>query len=344
MLRRNVGFWLPSIIIAVISILVFGWLFNPNSRPVDLAIVDEDHSDASSSLVAAFQGVESVDASVGERGPELDALAEGKRGAVLIIAAGFERDLAAGAATVEALYDDADPIKLGYVTTTVSGVVAAYNRERGESIRGVTIREQSVATEGVQYIDFLTPGMVGMTIMYVNLGVGFLLVTWREQGILRRLGATPLRPGRLIASQALSFAVVSLAQVTIILSLGHFLFGVSFNGGIALLAFTALLGIATMLAIGYLFGSFLRGATAVNAIVNAAAFPMLFLGGSYFPLEPPPAMAPLVDAIPLTHLNRALREIVNGNGDLGDLWLPWAVLAAWVVGGFGTAVRTFRWQ
>jgi ABC-2 type transport system permease protein len=344
MLRRNIGFWLPSIMIAVISILVFGWLFNPGSQPVEMAIVDEDRTDGSASLVAAFERVESLDTHVGERARELEALDEGDLEAVVIIPAGFEKDLPGGGASVEALYDDSDPIEIGYVTTAVAGVVARYNRDVVGATSGVTIEERSVATEGVQYIDFLTPGMVGMTIMYVNLGVGFLLVTWREQGILRRLGVTPLRPGSLIASQALSFALVSLTQVTIILGLGHFAFDVSLNGSLLLLAFTVVLGVATMLSIGYLLGSFIRGATAVNAIVNAVAFPMLFLGGSYFPLEAPAALAPLVDAIPLTHLNRALRELVNGSGDLGELWLPWTVLAAWVVAGFTASVRAFRWQ
>jgi hypothetical protein len=49
-----------------------------------------------------------------------------------------------------------------------------------------------------------------MARMFTNLAVGFLLVNWREQGILRRLGVTPLRPGLLIASQAASFSLVSI--------------------------------------------------------------------------------------------------------------------------------------
>jgi ABC-type multidrug transport system permease subunit len=71
---------------------------------------------------------------------------------------------------------------------------------------------------------------------------------------------------------------------------------------------------------------------------------MIFLGRSYFPLETPPALAPLVNAIPLTHLNDALREVVNQGGGLGDLWLSWLILAAWAAGGFGLSMRLFRWQ
>ena len=69
-----------------------------------------------------------------------------------------------------------------------------------------------------------------------------------------------------------------------------------------------------------------------------------FLGRSNFPLETPPAVAPLLGVIPLTHLNDALREVVNNGGGLSDLWLSWAILAAWVVGGFGLSMRLLRWQ
>jgi ABC-2 type transport system permease protein len=344
MLRRNVGFWLSSIIVAVISILVFGWLFNPDTRPFDLAVVDEDGSEASAALVAAFESVDNVEVREGERESEFSALEEGDLAAVVLIPAGFGDELSGGASTVLATYDDSDLIRIGYATNTVEAVIAEFNTEVVGSTAGVTLEEEAISTENVRYIDFLTPGMVGMTIMYVNIGVGFLLVTWREQGILRRLGVTPLRPGGLIVTQAASFAMVSLTQVAIILGLGHFVFDVSINGSLVWLAVTVFLGLAAMLAIGYLIGSFMNSATSVNAMVNAVAFPMLFLGKSYFPLDTPPALTPLVNAIPLTHLNNALREVVNGSGDLGDLWVAWAVLVAWIVIGFSASVRAFRWQ
>lgn len=344
MLRRNTGFWLSSIIVAVVSIIVFGWLFNPDTRPFDLAIVDEDGSEQAQSLVSAFASIDNVDVASGEREAELSSLEEGDRAAVLIIPEGFAESLAKGEAIVLAYYDNSDLIRVGYVTSTVSAVIGAFNEDVLGSGLAVTLEARSISTENVRYIDFLTPGMVGMAIMYINLGVGFMLVTWREQGVLRRLGVTPLRPGNLILSQAASFSVVSLLQVVIILGIGYLVFDVSINGSLAWLAVTVALGIATMLSIGYLIGSFLHTPTAVNAVINAVAFPMIFLGKSYFPLDAPTALKPLVAAMPLTHINDAMREVVNGSGELGDLWLSWAALAAWILVGFTASVRAFRWQ
>lgn len=342
--RRNTGFWLGSILMAVISMAVFGWLFSLDARPFNLAVVDEDRTEASQALLRAFDGIENVELQKGSREDELAALEEGERGAVVIVPQGFGDKLAGGAASLLVYYDNSDPIRIGYVTSTVDAVVDDYNARVVGQTNAVKIEQEAVATERVNYMDFLTPGMVGMAIMYVNLGVGFLLVTWREVGILRRLGVTPLPPGSLIASQAVSFALVSLTQVVIILGMGRLIFGVEITGSYLWLAVTVLLGVASMLSLGYVIASLIKSVTSVSAVMNLVAFPMIFLGRSYFPLDPPPALAPLINAIPLTHLNDALREIVNHNGDLGDLWVSWAALAAWVVGGFVVSVRLFRWQ
>ena len=344
MLRRDVGFWLSSIIMAALSMAVFGWLFNPDTQPFDLALVDEDRTEASQSLVQAFDGLENVELKRGSQEDELKSLEGGDREAVVIVPSGFGADLGEGAASLVVYYDNTNPIRIGYVTSTVDAVVDNYNASVVGQTNAVTVDKQAVDTDNVRFIDFLTPGMVGMMIMWVNLGVGFLLVTWREQGILRRLGVTPLRPGSLIASQAVSFALISLTQTVIILGMGRIVFDVEVTGSYLWLALTVLLGVLAMLSVGYVIASLLKSVTSVNAVINLVAFPMIFLGGSYFPLDTPPVLNPLVNAIPLTHLNDALREVVNHSGGLGDLWLSWTVLAAWIVGGFVLSMRLFRWQ
>jgi ABC-2 type transport system permease protein len=241
-------------------------------------------------------------------------------------------------------YDNSNPIRIGYVNSTVDSVVNSFNEEVVGASGAVSIEKRGVSTERVRFIDFLTPGMIGMTIMWVNLGVGFLLVTWREQGILRRLGVTPLRPAALIITQAASFALVSLSQVVAIIIVGRLVFNVHVAGSYLWLAVTIFLGLAAMLSIGYVIGSALRTSTSVNAIINLVAFPMIFLGGSYFPLDAPSFLEPVVQAIPLTHLNNALREIVNHANGVSDVWTAWAVLAGWIGAGLILSMRLFRWQ
>jgi len=344
MLRRNVAFWLISIFIAVLSMMVFGLLFKPEAQAFDLAVVDEDGSQAAQSLTGAFASVENVKFQQGSRSEELGALKDGDRGAVVIVPPGFGAGIEQGGAALQVYYDNSNLIRIGYVTSTVKAVVDSYNESLAGRHDTVRLEQQAVETQTVRFIDFLTPGMVGMTIMFTNLAVGFLMVTWREQGILRRLGVTPLRPGLLIASQAVSFGLISIAQVTLILLIGRLVFNVHIEGSYLWLAVSGLLGVLCMLSIGYTLASFARTMPSFNAAQQLLAFPMLFLGRSYFPIDPSPALAPIVAAVPLTHLNDALRAVVNHGGGLGDLWISWLALIAWAVGGFIVSIRLFRWQ
>ncbi len=343
-LRRNVAFWLISLFIAAFSMLVFGALFKPEAQAFDLALVDEDRSQASGQLESAFSGLENVDLQEGSRDDELASLKDGDRGAVIIVPHGFGEQLKGGGASLLAYYDNSNPIRIDYVTSTVQAVVDGYNERVAGQRNAVRLDSQAVETERVRFIDFLTPGMVGMTIMFTNLAVGFLMVNWREQGILRRLGVTPLRPGLLIVSQAISFALVSLTQVVVIFLIGRLVFNVSIEGDYLLLAVTGLLGVLCMMSIGYVMASFARTVTSFNVAQQLTAFPMLFLGRSYFPIDPPAALQPVVRAIPLTYLNDALREVVNHGGGVSDLWVSWLVLVGWIAAGLLLSMRLFRWQ
>ncbi len=344
MLWRNTTFWLISIFIAVLSMLVFGWLFKPEARTFELAVVDQDGTESSQQLTEAFGGLDNIEFKDGDREHELAALKDGDRGAVVIIPQGFGEAVRTSSANIEVYYDNSNLIRIGYVTSTVEATVQAFNERMGGGKAAVAINAAAIDTETTRYIDFLAPGMVGMTIMFTNLAVGFMLVNWREMGILRRLGVTPLRPGILIGSQAVSFAFVSLAQVALILAVGWLVFDVTVHGSYLWLALTAVFGVFCMLSIGYTVASFARTATAYNALNQLLAFPMLFLGRSYFPIDPSPTLRPIVEFVPLTHLNDALREIINHGAGPGDLWVSWLVLLAWAAGGYLVSMRVFRWH
>ncbi|MDP2948311.1 MAG: ABC transporter permease [Chloroflexota bacterium] len=346
LLRRNVAYWVPTLGLAIISMLVFGWLFDIEAQPFSLGLVDEDGSAASQGLIRAFDGLDNVEVKEGPRQRELAALEDGKRAAVLVIPAGFGAELTQGRAVLPGYYDNSNPIRLSYAASTIDAVVEAYNTTVAGASNPVIVERQDVETKNVSQIEFLTPGMAGLTLLWGALFGGIVfLAGWREMGILRRLGVTPLRPAALIASQGASLALLSFVQVAIIFLIGRLVFGVTVEGSYLLLGGTLVLGVACMLALGYIIGSFLNTLTAASAVANLVTFPMMFLGGSWFPSDSAPDfLQPVVRAIPLTHLNDALREVVNKGGGLGDIWLDWAILAAWAAAGFLVSLRVFRWQ
>src|SRR5260370_2290155 len=87
----------------------------------------------------------------------------------------------------------------------------------------------------------------------------------------------------------------------------------------AMLALVVTMGALTMLAIGFAAASFVKKSEAANSVLLLVSFPMMFLGGSYFPVNSAPSfLQPVIHALPLYYLNDALRQVIyNGAG-----WRP----------------------
>jgi ABC-type multidrug transport system permease subunit len=97
--------------------------------------------------------------------------------------------------------------------------------------------------------------------------------------------------------------------------------------------------------IGCLLASRTRTIESIAGLMNLVQLPMWLLGGAFFSVD---RMAGIVrwaaEAMPLTHLNRALRDVMLEPGTLADVAVPLAGLAAFAVVCFAAALRIFRWQ
>jgi ABC-2 type transport system permease protein len=191
-------------------------------------------------------------------------------------------------------------------------------------------------------VDFLVPGVLALSVVgaaMVSMGIatGFE----RYYRVLKRLGATPLRRGELIAAKVLAILSAEVIQVTLVVAVGLAL-GWRPRLGEAWLAVVALLlGTAAFAGIGLGLAGSLR-AIATLAVTNGLFMLMLLISGIVFPLETLPgplrALALALPAAPLTDLLRA---------GLGDTPIPWpdlAVLVAWAAGAPLLAARVFRWE
>ncbi len=345
MLARTPDYWVSTLLIAVISIFVFGYLFTGVLEDIPLGVADEDGSTASAQVVDALREIEGIELSEGAEEEELKALEDGDRWAVMVLPGGFGEDMAAGAAQVRVSYNATNLAAATASRSTVQSIIDGINRALTDSEPLVTIQEEGVSARKLRSIDFIIPGMVGLTIMFGGLASGVYLVSWRQQGILRRLGVTPIRPWQLIISQMLSLLALSLLSVAVVLVLGWLLFDVSVQGPYLALGMIVLGGVLCMLGLGYFIGSRVRTPTAASVMANLIGLPMMFLGGSYFPTDAAPTfLEPLVRIAPLTYLNEALRTVINDGDGLRAVALPLAVLAAWTIAAITLSSRIFRWE
>lgn len=345
MLRRNRLLVITSLGLALISIFVFGWLFGSSgSAQLRLGLVDEDRTPISAQLVSQLRANDSLLLDTGSQSAEVAALRAGNRDAVLIITSGFGASLASGHAPLLVYYNQSDPVTQAAARSAIQSIVANLNAGITGPASVVTLSEQAVSVHHLRQIDWLTPGMLGQLVMWANLSVGIVLVQWRKQGILRRLAATPLRPSVLIGSQILARVLISLAQGAVLLAVAIVVFNVHIVGSWLALGLVVALGSLAMLSVGFVIGSFARSQEVAQTLNFLVSFPMMFLGGSYFPTTSAPAfLAPVINAMPLTYLNDALRGIINNGAGLAATQTDLLVLAAWMVVALIVSIRAFRW-
>src|SRR6266446_2474645 len=312
MLTRQRSLILTSLGLAVISMLVFGFLFGGNNASkTRLGVVDQDSTSISAQIVRQLEQSNALQVFTGSSSEEQQALKDGDRDAVIIMPAGFSQQLVRGGAHLQVYYDQSNPITAASAQLTVKAIVDGINSAATHQPGPLTLDQQAVAAKDLREIDFITPGMLGILLMWANFAVGIQLVSWRELGITRRLAATPLKPISMISSQVVARLALSIVQTIILLALATWIFNIHIYGNLALLALVVVLGALTMLAIGFAVASFVKKTEAANSVILLVSFPMMFLGGSYFSTSGAPSfLQPVIHTLPLYYLNDALRQVI----------------------------------
>jgi ABC-2 type transport system permease protein len=207
-------------------------------------------------------------------------------------------------------------------------------------------RDEELNEPGGRYIDFLVPGLVGLSLMGGGLwGVGFVTVDMRIRKVLKRFLATPMRKEDFLLGVLLSRMLFLVPEVVLILLFARLAFGVHIQGSLAVLALLIFLGALTFSGIGLLVASRARTLEAVSGLMNLVMLPMWVLSGIFFSSDRfPEAAQPFIKALPLTPLIDALRSVTLEGTSLAALAPQLGILLAWAVGSFVLALRWFRWQ
>lgn len=219
--------------------------------------------------------------------------------------------------------------------------VASGRREAAQ-----VLPDHRVTEAGGRYIDFLVPGLLGMSLMGGGMwGVGYVIVDMRIRKLLRRFLATPMRRRHFLAAIMLSRLVFMIPEILVLLLFAHLAFGVAIYGSLLAVTGLILLGAFTFAGIGLLVASRARTIEAVSGLLNLVMMPMWILSGIFFSWERfPEALHPAIRALPLTALNDALRATMLEGAGLAALLAPVTILAAWGGLCFVLALRWFRWS
>jgi ABC-2 type transport system permease protein len=208
---------------------------------------------------------------------------------------------------------------------------------------GVAFR--SGVYRGYTSIDSLLPPylvMAVMSIAVVNLGISF--ATQRATGCLKRFGGTPLPRATLLVAKALSGAALICLSCLLLVVVSFAFYHIRTHGNPLWALPPLLIGIAAFTAIGVALGGSIP-AEGAAAVTNAIYLPLLFLGGTFVPIDTlPTPLRDLARVLPPARLVSALNSVlVDGRTALDTGWdIP--IIAAWGVAAIVIASRRLRWE
>ena len=201
------------------------------------------------------------------------------------------------------------------------------------------------AVTGVDYFDYVLPGLLAIGLMnFAMVGSAAGVARFRELQILKRIVATPLRPWKFIAGQVGARLVLAAVQTAIIMAVGVLLGG-DLGSGWPWLLVISLMGNLIFISLGFAIAGRVASVEAANNAAGLATTPLMFLSGSFFPVESMPGwLQPIADLLPLTPLVDALRAIAIQGAGITDVGSELAIIGAWIVGGLMLARATFRFN
>jgi ABC-type multidrug transport system permease subunit len=134
-------------------------------------------------------------------------------------------------------------------------------------------------------------------------------------------------------------------DMAFLLLVAYWVFWVPMFGSPLLLALVIFIGAASFSGIGLLVACRANKTETVSGLMNLVMLPMWLLSGSFFSSERFPAfMQPFIQALPLTQLNSALREVMLKNYSLTEIGWRLLILIVWGVVSFALALRFFKWR
>jgi ABC-2 type transport system permease protein len=194
---------------------------------------------------------------------------------------------------------------------------------------------------GLSALQYYVPTIAAVSVLgscYSQLAI--VLSTRRQDGILKRVRATPLPAWTYFLGLLAHCVLVSVVDVALIVGIGR-LYGVPFPTHWLAIAVALVLGAASFCALGVAVASLIRNSEAAPAVVQLVLFPLLFVSGTYIPIHSN-ALNRISGALPVRPFNEALLAPFAQHAGLD--WKNLGVLLAWGTAGALIAIRRFRWN
>jgi ABC-2 type transport system permease protein len=198
-------------------------------------------------------------------------------------------------------------------------------------------------------IDFILPGQLGFSLLSAGVfGVAFMFYNLRSTLVLKRFFATPISRTYIILGESLSRVIFQMITAVVIIGAGYFFFGFTLvNGWVTFLQLMVLsfIGLVLFMGFGFIVSGVATSTGTIPPFANMITLPQFLLGGTFFSIDAFPRwLQPISRAMPLTHLNQAMRAVAFEGAGLWEVKAEIGTLLLWTVLVYIAATKLFKWE
>jgi ABC-2 type transport system permease protein len=358
------------IVMPLFMMVMVGFIYPSNGTITGLQIglVNEDSGfngnfTASQSFITTLQTINSqthmlVITNASSSADIKDMVQKGQLEGGIVIPSNFSQSMASGQqGTLIIVSDESNPQISATIQAALTGVfnsmsqqiainkVAPLNAPNSLAVvQPYNIQTQGVVSGHPSYFDFIAPGIMAMTVMMsVMTGLPVAISQEKEIGTMDGMMVAPVNRLSILLGKTIAQTGRGLIQGVIILALAIGIFGVVIQGSILLVFALLLLGVFSFVGLGIVVTSFTKDQETAQMLMMTLMFPMMFLGGVFFPIQQMPwYMQDISKALPLTYASDALRKVMVLGAGIPQISTDLIVLIAFGVIMIAIALPVFK--
>ncbi len=339
-----------SLLFPIIFVLIFG-AFGEGSNSM-MTIAMEQSADTSNRFYGALTDHPAIH--IRYYNTEEEKEAELRRGLITAIVGIQKSNLTEG---------PAEPLRISVRSTSASGntlplflheldfLKLKYESMINPGTKEYIKLEAPVISEGKKYrqIDFILPGQIGFSILFATLfGIAFTFYSMREQLVLKRFYASPVKRINILIGIGISRISFQLLNVIALILFGHFFLNFTLQNGFFTFFEMTLFSIVMLfllMGVGLIFSSMVKSDASIPLLINLFGFPQMLLSGTFFPTTVfPQWIQDICYFLPLTQFNNGLRKISFEGLHIWDCWRELGILGIWIAITYIILVRVIRWE
>ena len=341
-----------SFVFPFIFIIVFGFIGSGGGKPTYRIVIDP-HADTLNEFYTALKNTETVKILSYKTSDEMRADQKSGRIAGVI---NIKKN-AAGAKepyTVEmhstTSAEDKWPQLRALIESKINGVSnKMYSTRPTYAFYDFNYQRDIEVIREYKTIDFILPGQLGFSLLSAGVfGVAFMFFNLRSTLVLKRFFATPINRTFIVLGEGLSRVIFQMITAVVIIAAGYFLFGFTLVHGIQTffaMLFLSFIGLLVFMGFGFIVSGLAKSDSTIPPFANLITLPQFLLGGTFFSVEAfPKWLQPISKALPLTHLNTAMRSVAFEGLSLWDVRSEIGILLLWGIIVYFAAVKVFKWE